>query len=95
MEIALKPEIKRQTEKTERKTLFQQGKKKVRQWTQEDLEIVTILEKLKIDLDLLYEKLNYTTENLLIDSYIYEINAIFMKYSYYLNLCKERGLIAE
>jgi hypothetical protein len=88
VESALKPE------KPERKALLQPGKNKESRLTQEDLEIVTILEKLKTDLDSLYEKLNYTTETLLIDSYIFEINAIFMKYSYYLNLCKERGLIA-
>ena len=88
MDIALKPA------KSERKALLQSGKKKERRLTDEDLEIVTILEKLKIDLDSLYEKLNYTNEALLIDSYIFEINAVFMKYSYYLNLCKQKGLIA-
>jgi KaiC/GvpD/RAD55 family RecA-like ATPase len=88
VEIALNPA------KSERKAFLKLGKNKERSLTQEDLEIVTILEKLKTDLDSLYEKLNYTTEDLLIDSYIFEINAVFMKYSYYLNLCKKRGLIA-
>ena len=69
-------------------------KKNKKKLSDDDLEIVTTLEKLKFDLDNLYDNLNYITEPLLIDSYIYEINAVFMKYSHYLNLCKERNLIA-
>ncbi len=42
----------------------------------------------------LYSILNYTTEEDLIDSVIYEIKAANMRYHYYLKLCKERGYTA-
>ena len=42
----------------------------------------------------LYSILDYTTENDLIDSVIYEIKAANMRYHYYLRLCKERGYTA-
>lgn len=61
----------------------------------EDMEILTTLELLKQDLDYVHNCLNYITDPILIDSYIYQIQSINMKYQYYLQLCKERGLIAD
>lgn len=63
--------------------------------SKEDIIIVSILEKLKNDLDYAHNGLDQVIDPILIDSYIFEINSINMKYKYYLNLCKERNLIAD
>ncbi len=34
-------------------------------------------------------RLNYATDELLIDSLIYEIDSLYKRYAYYLRLCKE------
>ncbi len=61
----------------------------------DDLEIVVSLEKLKKEINYLHSALNYVTDPTLIDSFIFETLALNMRYKYYLNLCKERGLVAE
>lgn len=61
----------------------------------DDFDIIRILHSLKEELDQLHNQLNSVTDPLLIDSFIYETKAIHMKYNYYLNLCKKRGLIAS
>lgn len=60
--------------------------------TMEEIEILNNLETLKKDLDFLYSSFDYVTDPTLIDSYIYEIKSVQMKYQFYLNLCKEQGL---
>ena len=60
--------------------------------TLEEIEILNHLETLKKDLDFLYSSFDYVTDPILIDSYIYEIKSVQMKYQFYLNLCKEQGL---
>ncbi|MCL1936143.1 MAG: YaaL family protein [Defluviitaleaceae bacterium] len=62
---------------------------------QEDLEILEILETLKEDLTYIHACLDEITEPLLIDSYIFEVQAINKKYQFYLQLCKARGLAAD
>ena len=59
---------------------------------QEDKEILEILVMLKEDLDYVHHCLDITTEPILIDSYIYEIQSINMRYQFYMQQCKERGL---
>lgn len=61
----------------------------------EDLEILYMLEKIKGDLDNLHNSYNQVTEPVLIDSLIYEIQSLNMKYQFYLQKCKERGLAAH
>lgn len=58
----------------------------------EDKYIIVSLEDLKNTLDIKHNQFEFLTEPLLIDSCIYEISALQNKYSYYLKLCKERGL---
>ncbi len=50
------------------------------------------LAKLKRELDFLHRGFDMATDPILIDSYIYEIMSVNMKYKFYLKLCKERGL---
>ncbi|MDR2903116.1 MAG: YaaL family protein [Clostridiales bacterium] len=61
----------------------------------EDLEVLSALEKLKVDLDFVYQNLDYATHPALIDSYIYEIQSLHMRYQFYNQLCKEKGLASQ
>lgn len=59
---------------------------------EEDREILDILTMLKDDLQYVHHCLDITTDDLLIDSYIYEIQSINMRYQFYMQQCKARGL---
>lgn len=74
--------------------LFKNKKRKNR-FSKEDVEIIEMISKLKQDLNFVQDKLDYTTDIILIDSIIYEIKSIQKKYEFYLKLCKERGLAAD
>jgi len=63
--------------------------------SEEDLEFLEALEILKEDLAFAHNCLDGITDPILIDGYIYEIQAIHMKYQYYLQRCKEKGLVAD
>jgi hypothetical protein len=56
-------------------------------------EMLTVLMSLRADIDIAYRNLDTVTDDDLIDGFIYELKAANMKYSYYLKLCKERGII--
>jgi len=61
----------------------------------EDVIIIAALEQLKSDLDLIHRTLDVVTDPILIDSFIYEMNAKNMRYQYYLRICKDKGLIGD
>ena len=65
------------------------------QSTEDNGSILSSVESLRSELDFLHNKFNQATEPVLIDSIIYEIQAVQMRYTYYLEICKERGLISE
>ena len=71
------------------------GKKRKVELSDEDKTIITALEQLKNELDLIHRTLDVINDPVLIDSFIYEMNAKNMRYKYYLNLCKEKGLIGD
>ncbi len=58
----------------------------------EDFEVLEALKKLQLELECMHKNLDYVTNPVLIDSCIYELKALHMKYEYYLSLCKERGI---
>ncbi len=60
----------------------------------DDEKIITILLNLKKELDYVHKEFDYITDDILIDSFIYEIQSLNMKYQYYIKLCKEKGLVA-
>lgn len=60
-----------------------------------DTLIIDTLYKLKAELEFVHQNLDYITDDVLIDSYIYEIKALNKKYEYYLKLCKEKGLAVK
>ena len=70
--------------------LKDKGKKRL---TREDIEIVEALEAVKSDMEFLHNCFDHTTDAVLVDSLIYELKAAHLKYQYYLNLCKEKGII--
>ena len=70
-------------------------KKIGRKVKREGTEIADTLIKLKNELDFLYNNLDFITDPVLIDSYIYEIKAVQMKYQFYLNLCKEHNALEK
>ncbi|MDR1688665.1 MAG: YaaL family protein [Clostridiales bacterium] len=62
------------------------------QMVRENNEILQILEKIVLDLNNLHNNFDQVTEPILIDSCIYEIHSLNMKYQYYLQICKDRGV---
>lgn len=60
----------------------------------DDKRIIDMLYDVKRELDYVHQEFDNITDAILIDSFIYEIQALNMKYQYYIKLCKEKGLIA-
>jgi len=61
----------------------------------EDKEIVIALNELNAQIKTLHMCLDSMTDPNLIDAHIYEIKSLNMRYKYYLERCKERGIIAD
>ena len=59
-----------------------------------DKELMSHLKSLKTELDTIHSSFDYATDEALIDSFIFQNMALNMRYKYYLNMCKERGLAA-
>ncbi len=70
-------------------------KNKIKNESEDNEQIKNMLENIKRELEFVHSSFDYITDDALIDSYIYEIKALNMKYQYYIKLCKEKGLIAE
>lgn len=62
--------------------------------SEEDKSLVMLIESLQSDMEKTNSNLDYETEPLLIDGYIYELKSLTAKYEYCIKLCKERGLVA-
>ncbi|MDR1209362.1 MAG: DUF2508 family protein [Clostridiales bacterium] len=62
---------------------------------QPDPEFSDILKGLETRLEVAYNNLNNQTNDILIDSCIYEIYALNKKHEYFLSLCKSRETRAE
>ena len=67
-------------------------KRNNKKMSREDKCVLVMIDKLKSELALMHQNLDYVTDETLIDSYIYELKAIHMKYQYYIKICKERGI---
>ncbi len=74
------------------KTLTRRNIKQEKSLSNEDKTIIFALEDLKSNIAILHNQFNYITDPLLIDSCIYQISSLQNKYTYYLKLCKERGV---
>ena len=62
---------------------------------EDDLSIKSSTETLRRELEILHNKFDQATEDILVDSIIYEMQAVQMRYTYYLEKCKERGIVSE
>ncbi len=84
-----------------RRTHHKQSRSKVkistkpRTLSHEDAEIVEAVNTIRRELDLLHNRYDNTSDAILVESLIYEIKAAHMKYQYYLNLCKDKGIVCR
>ena len=69
------------------------GKKARGRLSEEDAMILETLARIKEDLDAIHKSLDVVTDPVLIDSFIYEMNALNMRYKFYLDMCKSKGII--
>ena len=67
--------------------------KRSKKLSREDFEVVAALEAIKSDMEFLHNCFDHVTDAILVDSLVYELKAANLKYQYYLNLCKERGIV--
>ncbi|MCL2575583.1 MAG: YaaL family protein [Defluviitaleaceae bacterium] len=74
---------------------IRKSKRKQKTLSQDDIFILSALEKLQKDLENVHRSLDEVSDPDLIDSFVYELNAINMRYKVYLQMCKERGLVAS
>ena len=68
------------------------GRRATRKLSQEDLEIVAALEAVQSDMDFLHSCFEHATDEVLIDSLVYELKAVHLKHQYYITLCKKKGI---
>ena len=57
--------------------------------------VISSTDTLRRELEVLHNKFDQATEPALVDSIIYEMQAVQLRYMYHLDLCKERGLVCE
>jgi len=63
--------------------------------SREDLEIVAALNDATEDMAFIHSCFDHITEEILVDCLIYELKAASLRHKYYLDLCKEKGIIAS
>jgi hypothetical protein len=78
-------------------------KNSVNKWNEDEMQVLTMVEdensilcniqKVKEALDIVYTNFDFVTEPELVDSYIYEIKSIQLKYQFLLQKAKELGII--
>ncbi len=69
------------------------GKKYLKQIEKENNEILQKLTEIEDMIDTTNNIFNHITDKELIDGLIYELNALNKKHSYYIKICKSRGII--
>jgi len=79
--------------KEEKKARKKSRKSISKRLSQDDIEIVAALEAARSDMEFLHNCFDNTTEPILVDSLIYELKAANLKYQYYINQCKEKGIV--
>lgn len=60
-----------------------------------DSEVKSSIDTLRRELEDLHNIFDQATEPVLVDSIIYEMQAVQLKYMHYLNICKQRGIVSE
>lgn len=80
--------------RTQKTKTAARAKHKSQALSEEDVQIVKMIETLTKKLDYLHNCYDQTSDPLLVDSIIYELKATHMRYMYYLHLCKEKGIVS-
>ena len=62
--------------------------------TEEGKEILEVIAEIQEKLEEARQQFDHATDDTLIDCYIYEMNALYKKYEYFLKIAKQLGLIA-
>ena len=57
--------------------------------------VVSSANILRRELESLHNRFDQATEPALVDSLIYEMQAVQLRYMYYLDLCKEQGIVSK
>jgi len=74
------------------------GTEKVRTKTQElspeDIDIMAGLHEAAEDMALIHSCFDHVTEEILVDCLIYELKAASLRHKYFLDLCKEKGIVS-
>jgi len=60
----------------------------------EDIEIVAALNDAAGDMAYIHSCFDHITEEVLIDCLIYELKAVSLRHKYFLDLCKEKGIVS-
>ena len=60
----------------------------------EDMEIVMALEETAVEMAYIHSCFDYITEDILIDCLIYELKAVSLRHKYFLDMCKNRGIVS-
>jgi hypothetical protein len=61
----------------------------------EDEQILEAVNTIRRELEQLHNRYDNISDAILVESLIYEIKAAHMKYQYYLNLCKDKGIVCK
>jgi len=86
-------EEERQEQQMRQKRQMRRKKSPRGELAKEDVFILATIEKLQKDLVIIRRSLDAVTDQDLIDSFIFELNAINMRYKFYIQMCKEKGLV--
>ncbi len=62
---------------------------------EEKKEILQKLNEIEDLIDTAHNVFNYVIDDELIDGCIYELNSLYKKYSYYIKICKDRGIVCD
>ncbi len=68
-------------------------KQKANSGMSETEDIVFIIKGLERELEFIHASLDNVTDPSLIDSFVFELKAIHMRYEYYMRICKDKDAI--
>ena len=60
-----------------------------------DLALVAAIDGIKAQIDIINSNLDHVDDPMLIESYVYELKALHVKYDYLIIQCKNRGITAD
>ena len=66
---------------------------KSKQLSCEDMQIVAALNEAASDMAYIHSCMDHITEELLIDCLIYELKAASLRHKFFLDLCKDKGIV--